>query len=235
LATEPPSSAFYDLYYLLSRGYPRQQALSLIRAKYALSREDLILLSRCVHPPSINKEIARKKQAVERVRGACLVIDGFNQLTTIYAALIGKPLYICTDTMLRDSLLAGPRLVVENIEKLAPILAKALQNLSPSSTTIILDSQPSHSGETAAYLRRTLRVEARTSNQADKEVIEETQRNKCIAATSDIAITLKVQRIFDLAHYTITRIVGPERINNIPHLLRREHQWWCSEAPEAGP
>ena len=231
---EPPSNAFYDLYYLLARGYPRQAALALIHSKHGLSREALILLSRCIHPPEINKEIIRKRQEPGKIRGNCLVIDGFNQLTTIYAAMIQAPLYICSDTMLRDSLLAGPRLVIENIEKLAPVLAQALQRLEPRETIIVLDSQPSHSGETAAYLRRTLGVETVATRNADKRIIEEAQGRNCVAATSDIAITLKAPRIFDLAYYTVTNIIkGAARINNIPHLLLEQHHRWCRN--QAGP
>ncbi len=230
----PPSNAFYDLYYLLARGYPRQAALELIRSKHGLSREALILLSRCIHPPEINEEIARKKQGPDQVRGDCLVVDGFNQLTTIYAAMIDAPLYVCSDTMLRDSLLAGPRLVIENIDKLVPVLAQALQRLEPKEAIIVLDSQPSHSGETAAYLRRVLGIETMATKNADKQIIEEAQKNNCIAATSDIAITLKAPRIFDLAYYTVTTIIkGAARINNIPHLLLEQHHRWCQN--QAGP
>lgn len=231
---EPPSSSFYDLYYLLARGYPRSQALELIRVRYHLKREDTILLSRCIHPPSINTEIQGKKQAAQAIRNNCLVIDGFNQLTTVYAALIGKTLYLCSDTMLRDALLAGPRLVVENIELLTTLLGDALTKLAPRRTIIVFDSQPSHSGEIAAYLRKTLNIEAIVSPNADKEVIRFSEREGCIAATSDIAITLKVRKVFDLAYYVIVaHLRRSARINNIPHLLRKEHQWWCQS--QAGP
>ncbi len=231
---EPPSSAFYDLYYLLARGYSRSHALELIRLKHGLGREAAILLSRCIHPPEINNEIREKKQEAQAIKNSCLVIDGFNQLTTIYAALTSKPLYLCSDTMLRDALLAGPKLVVKNIEPLATLLGSALARLAPRSAIVVLDSQPSHSGETAAYLRKKLGIEAIVSPHADKEVIILSQREDCVVATSDIAITLKVQRVFDLAYYVATTLLRRSaRINNIPHLLREEHHWWCQS--QAGP
>ncbi|BEP18081.1 hypothetical protein PYJP_14330 [Pyrofollis japonicus] len=222
---------FYDTYFLLARGYPRQPALELIRSKHGLSQPQVALLSRCIHPPTVNKEIASKKLGPSNIRDNCLVVDGFNQLTTIYAALKGEELYLCTDTMLRDALLAGPRHVIEHVDELAPILRDALSLLSPSEVIVVLDSQPSHSGETAARLRR-YNINTIVSRNADNEVINLSIRKKCIAATSDIAITRKAPRIFDLARFTIEEILQKRlgkksRINNIPLLLRNEHNTWC--------
>jgi hypothetical protein len=170
-------------------------------------------------------------QTHRAVKGEALVIDGFNQMTTVYAALTGKPVYLCADGMVRDNMLAGPRHVIENIETLIPPVKRALETLQPGRTVIVLDSQPSWSGRTAAKLREKLGVDVELSRTADKTVIEYGKKGY-IVASSDITILLRIEKAFDLAGYTIQRILGI-KVNNIPHLLNQQHQRWCEGGPVA--
>ncbi|ABM81427.1 DUF5616 domain-containing protein [Hyperthermus butylicus] len=165
------------------------------------------------------------------MKGEKLVVDGFNQLTTVYAAYAGYPVYLCSDHLLRDALLAGPRYVVENISTIARLLAKALEILKPGETLVVLDSQPSWSGRTAQQLRALIpRATVILSRNADKTVIEYAGKGY-IVASSDVAILERVDRIFDLARYIVENLLeGPASINNIPHLIEGQHSRWCREA-----
>jgi hypothetical protein len=167
-------------------------------------------------------------QPPESIEGERLAVDGFNQLTTVYAAAAGYPVYLCADDMVRDNMLAGPRYVTQHAEELAEILGKALKKLNPKETVIVLDSQPSWSGRTAAKLREKLGVQVTLSRTADKTVIEYGEKGYIIAS-SDITILLRIQKAFDLAGYTIQKILGI-KVNNIPHLLNQQHQRWCERA-----
>ncbi len=124
-------------------------------------------------------------------------------------------------------MLAGPRHVIEAIDKLIPILREALNTLQPAETVVVLDSQPSWSGRTAAKLRKELNITVTLSRNADKTIIELAEKGY-IAATSDITILTRIRRAFDLAGYTIQNLLRT-KVNNIPHLLNQQHHWWCSE------
>ena len=233
-----PPDAFYDMFFLLTRGYPRSEALELVKRRYRLSRHEAILLGRCVHPERVSSAIKGKLLALDSVEGLDLVIDGFNQLTTIYAALIGAPVFVCSDGLTRDALLAGPRLVIENIGRLASILVDVIDRIRPRSMVIVFDSQPSHSGMAASVLRSRLkgyRVVVEVSKTADRRVVEYASMGYTVAS-SDIAIVMNVDSVFDLAAFTIREIIAQgTKVNNIPQLLGGLHTRWCEGRREKGP
>nr|WP_257640422.1 DUF434 domain-containing protein [Pyrodictium delaneyi] len=222
--------AFYDLFFLLTRGYPRGEALELVKRKYGLSRREAILLARCIHSENVSKLVKNKLVIPRDLFNAKLVVDGFNQLATIYAALMGVPVFVCSDGLTRDALLSGPRLVIENIRTLAGILADVLRAIKPGKVVIVLDSQPSHSGDAAAFLRRSLNglnALVEVSRTADKRVIEYALAGY-VAASSDIAIVMKVGKVFDLAGFAIRKTLSQRaKVNIIPQLLETLHSRWC--------
>ncbi|WP_070807805.1 DUF434 domain-containing protein [Pyrodictium occultum] len=234
-----PPEAFYDLFFLLSRGYPRSEALELVKRRHRLSKRSAVLLSRCIHPRRVAAMVASKLVPAKRLRGGKLVVDGFNQLATIYAALTGAPVLRCVDGLTRDALLAGPRPVVENIDRLAALLASALRMVNPGRVIIVFDSQPSHSGEAAVVVRRALEgLEAivEVSRTADKRVIEYAASGY-VAASSDIAIAAspRVARLFDLAGFAVASLLPGAKVNNIPLLLGEMHSQWCRKGGGEGP
>ncbi|BES80614.1 DUF434 domain-containing protein [Pyrodictium abyssi] len=239
LNVDVPPGAFYDMFFLLTRGYPRSEALELVKRRYRLARPEAILLFRCVHSKHVSDSIRSKLVAAADLEGRDLVIDGFNQLTTIYAAVIGASVFVCSDGLTRDALLAGPRLVVENIDVLIPILAALLGMIRPRKTVVVLDSQPSRSGETASLLRRRLKdhsVVVEVSKTADKRIIEYASSGY-VVASSDIAITIStsINAVFDLAGFAIKELVPGAKVNNIPRLLGELHMRWCGGAAGEGP
>lgn len=226
----------YDYYFLVNRGYPSDHVLSLLRARYGLPKRLTTLIKRCI----LSKDTARTLKAINiqdpsSVRGRILVVDAFNQLTTLYAALSGEKVYICTDGFVRDDLLAGPKYVITYWKPLTDYLAMALQRLAPIRAILVFDSQPSHSGEIAARMSKILRqkglpVEHRVSKHTDTDIIK--LSGDSIVATSDTVILRRTKRAFDLADYTI-RLSGLQRaITNIPLLLEKEHTTW---AERGGP
>lgn len=234
-----PPNAFYEMFFLLTRGYPRSEALELVKRRYKLARPEAILLSRCIHPKHVSNSIQSKLVVVANIKGRNLAIDGFNQLTTIYAAVIGAPVFVCSDGLTRDALLAGPRLVVENIDTLTPVLTTLFGMIRPRETVIVFDSQPSRSGETASLLRRRLEnynVAVEVSKTADKRIIEYASSGY-VVASSDIAITTNtsINAVFDLAGFAIKELLPGAKVNNIPRLLGELHMRWCGGAAGEGP
>ncbi len=226
----------YDYYFLINRGYPSDHVLSLLRARYGLPKRLTTLIKRCIHNQDIAKTLKAKNiQDPSNIGGHIVVIDAFNQLTTIYAALSGEKVYLCTDGFVRDDLLAGPKYVIAYWKALTYYLAMALQRLAPAKAILVFDSQPSHSGEIAAKMSKILiqhglPVEHRVSKHTDTDIIKLSRSS--IVATSDTVILRSTKKAFDLANYTI-RLSGLQRaITNIPLLLEREHTTW---AERGGP
>ena len=230
--------ALYDYYLLLSRGYPWRQARALVAARHGLTRATQVLLTRCIPaPPTLAREVRRKLQTPDAARGKCIVVDAYNQMTTITALLLGHPLYRCLDGLTRDALLAGAKLATKHAEEAAAMLAWALQEINPSTVILVFDSQPSHSRETAKKTASileealpTARIEYHVEPKADKTIIEKATRRRCIAASSDTVVALNTPQLLDLAGHTATLAArnSEATITNIPRLLEEEHRSWCS-------
>ncbi len=222
---EAPPQAFYEYRFLLARGYTPEAALEALRRRHSLGRRQLILLRRCIHPPELDQRVRSRLLTPRALRGERLAVDGFNQLATVYAGLTGHPVYRCSDGLTRDSMLSGPKPVVKHAEQLAKLLAAALKTLHLSEAVVVLDSQPSRSGEAAAAMR-SHGVRARVSPRADTELLNLAHRGYAVA-TSDVVIASRAAKLFDLAGYML-RLMGAGRaVTDIPRLLEREHEKWC--------
>lgn len=232
------SRAIYEFFFLLSNNYPRKASLDIVKSRYSIPRRAALLLYRCIHSKRDSVEILRKLIDSSKVINREIIIDGFNQLTTIYAILHGYSVFKCSDGVIRDDLLAGPRFVINNIDRLSVLLSTALDKLYPKRAVIVLDSQPSHSGYAASILRKrveslSIQIEVMVSKNADKTIIEFTEKGY-IVASSDIVILKKAKEVFDLANYVITEIIRAEnKITNIPLLLKKLHGEWCRQGPVA--
>ncbi len=233
--TEAPPQAFYELYFLLARGYPRTHALELVATRHQLTRRQRVLLNRCTHPPSINKETKKKLKPLDKAKR--LVIDTYNQLATIYAALTGNPVYRCTDHATRDSLLGASRQVTKHAKQLAAIATATLAAHHVEEAVFIVDAQPSHSAHLAAALREAAAIhgvnaETRLEHTADKAIIQLANKGYT-AATSDTVILQKIPEATDLAAAAIT-LTGLQRaVTDIPRLLEEQHTRWCQGGPVA--
>jgi len=224
-----PREAFYDAYFLLSRGYSRKNVLDLIAARYRLGPIARRLLGRCVHGSETNRAIRAKLVEAGSVRRECLAVDVYNQLATIYAAMTGLSVYVCSDGLARDALAGATSTVTRHREGLARLLAGAVEALKPSRLYLVVDSQPSRSALLAATLRSILpQAEVWLEKKADKRLIGLSRI--CIIASSDIVVVKRARRVFDLAIYTI-RLSGAERaVTDITRMLREQHGEWCRAA-----
>ena len=237
MTTPPPSpEALYQLYFLLANHYPRPAALNLVASRHTLTRPQRILLSRCIHPPSINKATRNKLVKPDRIKDSCLAVDTINQLATIYAALTGDNAYRCSDGLTRDALLGAARQVIRHREPLAAITAPILAALRPAKLILVIDSQPSRSAQLAKTLTNAARSEAINAEtiltpRADTELIKLSTR--CIIASSDTVIAQKATKLFDLALHAITTLGAARAITDITQKLATEHQKWCSGGPVA--
>jgi len=224
-----PREAFYDTYFLLSRGYSRKNVLDLVAARHRLGPVARRLLGRCIHDNETNRSVRAKLVEAESVWRQCLAVDVYNQLATIYAAITGLRVYACSDGLARDALAGATSAVTRHSEGLARLLAGAVEALKPSRLYLVVDAQPSRSALLAAALRSALpQAEVGLEKRADKRLIELSGR--CIVASSDIVIVKRARRVLDLAIYTI-RLSGAERaVTDITRILGEQHVEWCTAA-----
>ena len=203
-------NAVQDYKYLLNRGYSRSSSLDLVSARYMLSREERMLLYRCLHPDVEADAVRSKIVSPAQVRSETLVIDGYNVILTVRAWMLGEEVYLCDDGVVRD--LSGVHGKVRYDEVFQRALEEVVVSaalLEPSHVTVFYDRQVSRSGELAASTRRLLKEKglggtAATSDRNDTSII----RAAGIVSSSDIVILTQAAKIFDLAGYTIARLGG---------------------------
>jgi len=209
LTLELKSQAAEDLRYLLNRGYTRESAVRFVGDHFALGKPERVALYRCIHTSEEARRRSSKLLTPENLRGRLLAIDGFNIMWTIYWATNGHPLLLCDDGVVRDITVARGRPSVAKARMVAGPLLSAISALSPSSVSMVFDEQISNSGEVSAYLNERLLssgIDSRssTSRTADLEI----SRTDGVACSSDSIVIDKAREAFDLAGYTIVRILG---------------------------
>ncbi len=232
---QPLKAPAYHLLFLLAHGYPATTSLQLVASHHRLPRNTRLLLARCVKPPE-EAASTRRKLVPPHPPPSCLAIDMYNQLTTIYAALTGHPVYRCTDSLHRDSLLAGPRHVTRHAETLARHAATPLQEAPPPRIIVVADSQPSMSRHTAATVAATLHetlgtnVETIVTRHADKTL--QNLAASCTVATSDTVVVGRARKVLDLAGHTIAALALTRAVIDLDKLTREAHMEWCqNQAP----
>ena len=99
--SEPFSDAVREYVYLLDRGYPSGSTLALVADRRRLDTIQRTALYRGVFDTPSGR--GRRALLITRLRPGVLHADGHNVLFTIANYLLGRPLFIATDGLLRDT------------------------------------------------------------------------------------------------------------------------------------
>ena len=94
--------AVADLSWLLSHGYAEKSSLKLVGDRYRLTERQRMGVMRC---SCSDQALARRKEhevACGAAAGQCLLLDGYNVLTTVEAALAGGIILEARDGCYRD-------------------------------------------------------------------------------------------------------------------------------------
>lgn len=139
--------AVADLSWLLSGGYADQSSLKLVGDRYQLKQRQRIAVMRSACSDQALVERQQREVDGHGVDGASFVVDGYNLLTTIEAALAGGVLLLGRDGCVRDmaSMHGSYRKVSETIPALERI-GRHLQQLGVTQTVWQLDAPVSNSG-----------------------------------------------------------------------------------------
>jgi hypothetical protein len=183
-------TAVSDLSWLLSRGYAIASALKIVGDRYGLEQRQRIAVGRSACSDQARAGRRQREVATDLVRGKRLLLDGFNVLLTIEAALSGGVLLLGRDGCLRDlASVHGTYCQVEETPPAVELIAQAIDAWQPEVCVWYLDAPVSNSGRLAQRLRAVgkksqVRWEVELVNSPDK-VLSETEG---IAATADSAV-----------------------------------------------
>ena len=138
-----------------------------------------------------------------------LVVDGFNLIITIEAALSGGPLLVGVDDCIRDlSSVHGSYRSVEETDRAIMMIGNTLDRLGPASVHWLLDQPVSNSGRLAAKITD---LAAHSNWPWSVEVVFNPDAaiiaSPAVAITSDSVILERAERWADLKNYLIEREV----------------------------
>jgi hypothetical protein len=191
--------------WIISREYPQRAALKLVGDKFMLSREMRQVLYRGVVP--VKTANARRKKIGSVRKGDLVLIDTYNVLFTVNNYLLGRPLFISNDGMLRDAGEMHGRIINKpQFSRSVSLMLEVLQ-MWPGATYIhYLDEPVSYSGRLSIELSKDMvqmeiEGEAYTVQSPDQMLKEEKSDAIC---TSDGGIIDQYEgRVIDLPRFLL--------------------------------
>jgi hypothetical protein len=207
-------SAVADYSWLLSRGYATASALKLVGDRYQLAeRQRLAVMRAACAERSLAKRRESEKTPAE-IAGQILLIDGYNVLITIEAALSGAVILRGRDGCYRD--IASIHGTFRRVEETPPALAllgQALDALHVAECVWYLDSPVSNSGRLKGMLLEAapsedLRWHVEVVTNPDPILARATE----IVATVDSVILDQCRQWFNLARYVIDHYIPTAQV-----------------------
>ena len=201
--------AVADLSWLLGRGYSTKAGLKLVGDRYALRDRQRKALRRCA---ASDEECARRRRNRLAVGGLVdepLVIDGYNVLLTVEAALSGGVLLLGRDGVLRDlAAMSRHYRRVTVTRQAVDLIAAAVAEAGCARVRWLLDRPVSNSGRLGAL------VEDRVAGVGPAWTIELTDRTDQVlvdapevVASADSAVLDRCRRWTNLARHVVQECV----------------------------
>lgn len=197
--------AVSELSWLVSHGYQMTSALKLVGDRHVLRERQRLAVSRSSCSDQDKQTRNASCVSVDEIKDQSVIIDGFNLIITIEAALSGGPIFLGRDNCVRDlSSVHGSYRSVEETERAIEMTGNALQNLGTSSVMWLLDRPVSNSGRLAKKIgeiafQRGWPWEVEVVFNPDAAIIS----SKAVAITSDSSILNWVERWTDLKTYLL--------------------------------
>jgi len=199
--------AVSELSWLLTRGYNVTSSLKLVGDRYGLRERQRLAVGRSSCSEH-EKELRKAHRiSIENLRHESLVVDGFNLLITIEAALSKGLLLLGLDGCIRDlSSVHGSYRSVEETDRAILMIGEALENLGATSVLWLLDRPVSNSGRLAAKIA-DLAQQHNWSWQVEVVFNPDAMisSSPAVAITSDSSILDRVDRWADLKAYLLAQ------------------------------
>lgn len=198
-------AAVEDQSWLLSRGYSDKASLKIVGDRYALRDRQRKALQRCTASASACIDRRRKEQNLADLAGETLVIDGYNVLLTIEAALCGGLLLLARDGVMRDlAAMSAHYRRVDSTRTAIDLLAGFFADAGCLQIVWYLDRPVSNSGRLKRLIQDT--VEDRVppwrvdlTDRTDTLLIHSPH----VVASADSAVIDGCQRWFNLARAVV--------------------------------
>lgn len=212
--------AVRDLSWLLSRGYASPSALKIVGDRYQLDLRQRNAVSRCSCSDAARERRRRSCVAPADLAGKTLLIDGYNVLTSIEAALAGGVILAARDGCYRDiaSIHGTWRKVAETLPAVE-LLGAFLAELQLKNAVWYLDSPVSNSGRLKAMLTEIAAShgwpwEIQLVANPDR-ILSETEE---FIATADSAILDRCQKWTNLARGAIEHHIPEAHVIDLARL-----------------
>ncbi len=199
--------AIYELCWLLDRGYARHSAIKLVSGHHQLTIRQRLAISRAACS-NVNRESRITKcLPIEGIKDQQLVIDGFNLIITVEAAMAGGLLLRCCDGCIRDiASIHGTYRQVHETRQAIELIGNVLQSFAPESVLWLFDKPVSNSGRLAKMVRDIAEAhrwhwQAELIENPDQAILGSDK----VAITSDSAILDGVVHWVNLGAYLITK------------------------------
>jgi hypothetical protein len=174
-----------DLSWLLSHGYAPVSALKLVGDRWSLTERQRKAVSRSACSDERRERRIASQVPANSIAGREILIDGFNVLTTIEAALGGAVVLMCRDTACRD--IAGMHGSYRKVAETLPALDKlatVLASLGIGRCRWLFDRPVSNSGRIRGVV-----LEAAKERGADWSVELVDDPDPILARSAEIVVT----------------------------------------------
>lgn len=167
-------AAVGELGWLVDRGYAPAAALKLVGDHHQLRARQRLAVLRA---SASGRERAARRIEVAQLRGRPVIVDGFNCLITVEAALAGGLLLRGRDGVLRDlASVHGSYRRVSETEPAMRALGEVLADAGASAIRFVLDRPVSNSGRLRAWLldlaaQRGWPIEVALTNNPDRDLV----------------------------------------------------------------
>ncbi len=198
-------AAAADYAWLLSRGYATVSALKLVGDRWNLTERQRMAVRRSACSDAARAQRLERRCREADLAGCNLLVDGFNVLTTIEAALGGAVVLSCRDGTYRD--IAGLHGTYRRVEETMPsisLLGATISSLNVRQCRWLFDRPVSNSGRI-----RSLFLQYALDHQLDwlVDLVNDPdpllKESSEIVATADSAVLDSCARWFNLARYVI--------------------------------
>jgi hypothetical protein len=204
--------------WMLSKNYPQKTSLKLVGDKFKLTRDLRQVLYRGIVPQGLALERSGKIGKVKK--GDLVLVDTYNVLFTVNNYLLGRPLFISNDGILRDAGEMRGRIINKpQFSRSVSMMLEVLQMWAGVTFIHYLDEPVSHSGHLSIELCKDMAEmgiegDAFTVKSPDQMLIQE---NSDAIATSDGGIIDQYEgRIIDLPRFLLQHYFQPDFPRIIP-------------------
>jgi hypothetical protein len=203
-------AACADFAWLLDRGYAERSALKLVGDRFQLDQRQRMCVQRCACTEEARGKRASRLLPPHALAGASILVDGFNVLITVEAALAGAVLLLGRDGCLRDlASMHGTWRTVDETADAAARIGAWLAHHGVAGATWLLDRPVANSGRLAALLRSVAAEQGFSWQVAVCDSPDRELRSAAVpVATADSAVLDRCGAWLNLARDVVEASVG---------------------------